>query len=93
MAWNNRTLSTGLPAFLISAIMLNGVNPALAGEPKAKASAPTEKKVESPNIPADVDYVAGQIYCIRDMDTKLMADVALPKAGKGLRSMAVPPFS
>jgi acetyl esterase/lipase len=82
MRCNRRILASLFATILLGSLSLAmlGSPPALAAELTAPA---VEKKVEAPRIPADVDYLPDQVYCIPDKDIKLMADVCLPKAGKG----------
>jgi pectinesterase len=62
--------------------LMTGFERAPAAE-KSETSPVSEKKPDSPKIPAGLALLADQVYCIPDEDTKLMADILLPKAGKG----------
>jgi acetyl esterase/lipase len=53
-----------------------------AEEPKIEVRKAPENS-EAPVIPPDLDYFANQVFCIPDKDTKLMADLLLPKTSKG----------
>jgi acetyl esterase/lipase len=69
-----------LSAFLAVCLFSSSI-PA-ADEPKSETPAPA-KKSEAPRIPPGMDYLPDQLYCTPDKDTKLMADLVLPKNTKG----------
>jgi acetyl esterase/lipase len=79
---NQRILASLLTTLVLGCLSLAmlGSSPTLASEPKVTTP---EKKPASPAIPAGLTYLENQLYCMPDKDTKLMADILLPKAGNG----------
>src|SRR5580692_11367985 len=64
------------------AVFLYGSSLPAADEPNSETPAPA-KKAESPRIPPDMAYLSDHLYCMPDKDSKLMADILLPKVGNG----------
>jgi acetyl esterase/lipase len=79
MRLNQRILASVLTTLTLGSLSLAmlGSSPTPASE--LKGTSPEKK----PAIPAGLTYLQDQLYCMPDKDTKLMADVLLPKAGNG----------
>src|SRR3989442_267349 len=78
MCWNQRWVN------LLLVTLLCASTAAEFGSAAARADeGRIAQQAEKSAIPATVEYFQDQVYCMRDKDPKLMADIALPTAGQG----------
>jgi len=82
---NQRILASLLTTFVLCSLSLAilGSPTVVASEPKTLPAAAPEKKAQTPVIPAELDYFPDQVFWRIDKETTLMADVLMPKEGKG----------
>jgi acetyl esterase/lipase len=86
MRWNQRLLAT---LVLVPPFGVHITTTALAEELKRDIPAVSTPNVELPPIPPGMHYLPDQIYYIPDDDSKLAADILLPRNAKGPRPAVV----